>query len=179
MKKLTIEEETKILQSITKKYLGHGSSRTVFRHPFNRKLAIKIAIGDGGKEQNQTEIEINQIIPEYTNTIHAYGENIIICDLLVRNYDRDVDRLYWSDWEDKKSKLSAEDIQTIKNVFEKLNEVNGNTADNSQIGRNINGKIVAYDYGFISDKGHSRQVDYLDDEDYENSPKIALEQLKG
>ena len=63
--------------------------------------------------------------------------------------------------------------------LKKLNEINGHTADNSQIGRNINGKIIAYDYGFISDKGHSRQVDYLDDEDYENSPKIALEQLKG
>lgn len=176
MEKLTFEQEIELLEAIKKNYIGHGSSRTVFRHPFNRKLAIKIAIGNGGKTQNKREIEVNQLLPEYTNTIHAYGENIIICDLIIRDWQDRIDR---SEYRTKKL-FNDKEWAIIEEIIEKLSETNGHTGDNTQIGKTINKKIVAYDYGFIRDEDLYNQVDRdLEDDDYKNSPKIALKQLRG
>lgn len=179
MEKLTREQEKELLRAIKRNHIGHGSSRTVFRHPFNRKLAIKIAIGDGGKNQNKTEIEVNQKLPQYTNTIHAYGENIIVCDLIIRDWRNKIDMLYYGgSWsEDKRKFFKETEKAIIQEIIEELDEINGDTADNYQIGKTINGKIVAYDYGFISHCGLNHQVDFLNHNDYTNSAKIALEQL--
>lgn len=180
MEELTLQEEIRILEGIKKHFIGSGSSRTVFRHPFNRKLAVKVAIKNGGKRQNRTEIEINQLIPEYTNTIHAYGKNIIVCDLIIKDWSSRVESFIYNYSNDKRRfrGLTEEERRIITNIVESLENINGETGDNHQIGKNVFGKIVAYDYGFSPNKNFNEQVDGLGFTSHNNAIETALEQLR-
>jgi hypothetical protein len=178
MKKLTTEEEILIVKSI-RKFIANGSSRAVFHHPFDEKLAVKIAIGSGGLAQTQREIEVNTEIPEVTNTIHAYGKYIIVCDLIVKKLDQKVDHAIYNYFNASSVKqFRNKELEIVKNIVRELARVNGESGDNHQIGITVDGKIVSYDYGYTS-KIYCDQVDCWNGSVYKNFPKMALEKLKG
>ena len=149
MKELTLQEEIELVKSV-RKFIANGSSRAVFAHPFDKNLAIKIAIGIGGINQNKREIRVNREIPDYTNTIHAYGKYTIVCDFIAQDLMNKVDRVVYNyvKEEEKKKIFYKEERKRVLEIVRKLTEINGDSSDNHQIGITRNGKIVAYDYGY-------------------------------
>ena len=148
MEKLTLEQEISLLEKMleSSEYINNGSSRTVFTHPESEFLAIKIAVRNGGKQQNSLEIATNQLLPEYTNTIHAFGRNIIVCDLITEDYFDEVGLFldyHYNDWyEDEPYEpfFEKNEEERILKIVESLENTVGYSQDNLQIGLNEIGR---------------------------------------
>lgn len=172
--KLTTKQESNLLDLLIKKYnfYANGASRVIFIvtgedlkscdidvPPYPNKsqegYVVKVAIGIGGINQNYYEvnhfIDYGHILP--LADIFYYGRYVeimerveVIPEALV--YDED-----YQDFCKYMMEATDYDNSTIDemfNVIESLEEINGYTIDNAQIGFDCYGDIVAYDYGYDS-----------------------------
>ena len=187
---LTKVQEKYILNNIDyDDRIDSGSSRAVFYcQPYvleylgietDRECVIKLAIGHGGLNQHQTEVEMwlesggnNQHLAE----IFAAGQFVSIMEKVdIRDYSDLADSL--DDYDINESVIRYLDYQCDineeddKEIFDNeykevckvaetiafLASYNGCTSDNGQIGKTEDGRYVAYDYGFIAGNGCDTQ----------------------
>lgn len=190
MRILTKREEITILKMLDiDNNLGYGSSRFVLECPVrvynylsldkSVGYVIKLAIGHGGFNQHQREVEM---WTEFHNKnflaeIVAAGQFISIMEEVeVDDYTDFAE--YISDYWDYSAKELAEkwldydyydeseasEFDRNVEVYTKVAETimflaayNGDTSDNGQLGWTKDGRCVAYDYGFISGQGCESQ----------------------
>lgn len=183
MKYLTLEKEYEVLkylhQNANDLFIGSGSSRAVFR--VNQELmemlalpsvnyVIKMVLGIGGFRQSHLEYKT---FMEYATQaplaeIRAHGNIFTIMEEIKIDrdfmefydyYDCDVRELLNDRDTDPDEEYALYELYSeAKEVIERLDELFGHTADNAQIGENIYGNLVAYDYGFDPLIASSEQI---------------------
>ena len=183
IKQLTKEQALEVLEHIWESYEDYGSSRLVHAIKYNGKYyAVKIIADNQGRHQNRTEIELFERHGDekFLNPIRwAYKDLMIICDyvypidydLVDAAYNRGPDAFHAlsNDWFDceytaEESEFLCEDMAYVVSCLENYQ---GDTSDNYQIGYNENGFgigercIVAYDYGYTSGVSNSIQVGHI------------------
>ena len=182
MRALTIGEEIRVLKSLrVEDEIDHGSSRIVYRCPdelvsflkldATRDWVIKLAIGSGGFAQNQHEINTYMNEDKYyfaeiavfghflsimeevdTRSYHDLAGEVDYCD----DVDEFVENYCEYEYEDATEDDKAHLRRVVATVVY-LAGIYGCTTDNGQLGITSDGRIVAYDYGFIADEGCSTQ----------------------
>lgn len=182
MRALTIGEEIRVLKSLRPDdEIGAGSSRIVYRCSDEivdflklddtKDWVVKLAVGSGGFAQNQHEINTYMNEDEYYFAeIAVFGHFLSIMEKVDTDdyrdfadyidYGDDLDEAVenYCDYEfedadeDDKARLKevARTIQYLAGIY-------GCTSDNGQLGITKDGRVVAYDYGFIADEGCSTQ----------------------
>lgn len=195
-KPLSIKEERYVLEQLKEaEFLDNGASRCVFECPAEvgdylgfdaSQYIIKLACGMGGIRQ--TEAEVNCFI-DYPNAplakIIAYGRYVEIMESVnidndyrdfaeecYEDYDIPYDYFYdycGSDSDDNDDK----EAQEAYGVIIRLHDIFGHTADNGQLGRNSEGKLVAYDYGFVTGVGCNEQTSNITDYVYDTVQRNA------
>ena len=175
IKRLTKKEEQAIIDKyiIDEGFIDNGSSRAVFKGPAGEVL--KIAMDNEGRVQNRNEIDfyMNHKNTGYFANISAYGEFVIIMEeLSVHNIGLYEDFYrYYEDYysselledffenfsyeyiieeelDDRREEIEWE-YKGIYRMFEFMEGVLSNeTADNAQIGKDREGNLKWYDYGF-------------------------------
>ena len=179
-KHLTLEQETKLLYTIAEKYdyLDNGASRAVFnmdsedfdkcgiKLPNDKKYVVKVAIGTGGINQNYFEVHnyINFGEDYPLATIYYYGKYVEIMEYVdvipeATNFDDD-DEEFFEYMRD--NVYSDSETQEIIDTIRSLEDINGYTLDNTQVGFDSNGNVVSYDYGFVADSGKVLTSDLTD-----------------
>ena len=179
-KHLTLEQETKLLYKIAEKYdyLDNGASRAVFnmdnenfdkcgiKLPSDKKYVVKVAIGTGGINQNYFEVHnyINFGEDYLLAAIYYYGKYVEIMEYVdvipeATNFEYD-DEEFFEYMQD--NGYSASEAQEMINTITSLEDINGDTLDNTQVGFNSNGNVVSYDYGFVADSGKILVSDLTD-----------------
>ena len=149
MRKLTLNEELKILWKLREKqsFVGAGSSRAVYK--LNATTVVKIAIDKAGRTQNKREVEIfKDFGGQYLAKIYAYGTSIVLMEV--------IDPLYLDYYEELLSMvegnlITENQFEHIDEILDFLADINGDTEDNLQLGYNRFGVPVSYDYGFDVD----------------------------
>lgn len=190
MKQLTREQEKFVLRSlIGEAPLDSGSSRAVFACdscvtsvlglPQDRHYVIKLAVGHGGLNQHQREVEcwLDYGNKEFMAEIYAAGQFVSImeevevseyfefAEYVNDTYEDDPEVLAKDYLVDECSyELDDTDLPSQVELYAKvarsilfLNGINGDTSDNGQLGWTRDGRCVAYDYGFISGHGCAKQ----------------------
>lgn len=167
-------------------FIGSGSSRAVFSIdeglakilgalPFN--CVIKMSLGLGGYRQSELEYNTYRnyedlqsclativargsifTIMENVDTDYDFYEfyNYYHCDaeeMVGEWYDEDEDGNYPDDY-----KRDLKLYKQARDIIYQLEEYFGSTSDNCQLGRTDSGNLVAYDYGFDSDRYASEQM---------------------
>ena len=179
-KHLTLEQETKLLYIIAEgyDYLDNGASRAVFsvsnenfnrcgiKLPDDKKYIVKVAIGTGGINQNYSEvhnyINYGEVYP--LAAIYYYGKYVEIMEYIdvipeATNFDDD-DEEFFEYMKD--NGYSASEAEEIIDAIRSLEDINGYTLDNTQVGFNSNNNVVSYDYGFVADSGKVLTSDLTD-----------------
>lgn len=179
-KHLTLEQETKLLYIIAESYdyLDNGASRAVFsvsnenfnrcgiKLPNDKRYIVKVAIGTGGINQNYFEvhnyINFGEVCP--LAAIYYYGKYVEIMEYIdvipeATNFEDD-DEEFFEYMQD--SEYSTSEVQEIIDAIRSLEDINGCTLDNTQVGFNSNGNVVSYDYGFVADSGKVLVSDLTD-----------------
>lgn len=167
MQRLTRNEEIKILKELMKEeediYLGSGSSRAVFS--YDDDFCVKIAVDKQGQFQNHNEIELyEEYGSEFLAKIKSYGKFIVVMEKVkVYNPDDIQGAIYESEDEDEDGEcsglftkdeecsgfLTKEEIKNLLAVKNNLDDILTETDDNFQLGKAKDGRIVAYDYGYL------------------------------
>lgn len=136
-------------------FIGNGGGRLVFEHPFYEDRVVKVAMGEGGVNQNKLEI---RTYLDYAGCYDIFA-NIFGFEDLVLEMEKvapyDIDNL---DEEDE-----YEDYEAAWDTKYLLDDILGETADNQQLGKNEDGKWVAYDYGYTPEFETSTQVSDIRD----------------
>ena len=179
-KHLTLEQETKLLYIIAESYdyLDNGASRAVFsvsnenfnrcgiKLPNDKRYIVKVAIGTGGINQNYFEvhnyINYGEVCP--LAAIYYYGKYVEIMEYVdvipeATNFDDD-DEEFFEYMKD--NGYSASEAEEIIDAIRSLEDINGYTLDNTQVGFNSNNNVVSYDYGFVADSGKVLVSDLTD-----------------
>ena len=162
---LTEEEEKIILNSITKEdFIACGSSRAVYR--LNDNYVVKVAMAQGGVNQNKIEVDFYDRFGDYGYFAHlyAYGTMINVMEALddCAFYDEDDWGFYESDDADASESDSYFSMLDIASAVASLTGYDG--ADNGQIGySNIRDAHVLYDYGYSDDYDRDEIVDSVGD----------------
>lgn len=179
-KHLTLEQETKLLYIIAESYdyLDNGASRAVFsvsnknfnrcgiELPNDKRYIVKVAIGTGGINQNYFEVHnyINFGEDYPLAAIYYYGKYVEIMEYIdvipeATNFDDDDDEFfeYMQD-----SEYSTSEVQEMIDAIRSLEDINGCTLDNTQVGFDSNNNVVSYDYGFVADSGKVLVSDLTD-----------------
>ena len=199
---LTKVQEKYVLNNIDyEQRIDSGSSRAVFYcQPYvleylgiktDRECVIKLAVGQGGLSQHQTEVEMwldsreNKL---FLGEIFAAGQFVSIMEHVdVEDWSDMAEDVYGDDDPDETARNYLEYCcgyeEDEDNYDERLKEArkvaetvtflagyNGRTSDNGQLGKTKDGRYVAYDYGFVAGVGCSTQcsgelVDNIYDED--------------
>lgn len=168
IKFLSYEQETALLNYLAEDYevISNGASRICFvgiAEVFQaagielsprKKYVIKVAIGIAGINQNRIETEayrrygdkypLAEIV--YTGHYVEIMEQVSLLGDEFREYDgysEDEFIEYATD-----NDISEDLARAGYEVATELEDINGATGDNGQLGMNSDGKIVAYDYGF-------------------------------
>jgi hypothetical protein len=176
MKKLSIKEEYDLLKSVLDKehsFIHNGSSRAVFLLPDSRVL--KVAMDKQGRRQNANEVYVygkegNQSLAE----IYAYGNFIVVMELVDEHSMEYCQDIYY---ECEELKYTDKEYLEVLNAITLLEEYNGSTDDNFQMGTSRNtGRIVAFDYGYSKEYNHGEIVSgtLADTVDY-NGPEYIIE----
>lgn len=176
MRKLTIEEEIKVLETLSQDtFMASGSARcTYFCLPkladflgLSNKNAyvIKLGCGTGGFTQNKQEIEMyrDYQAKDHLAEIVAYGFFVEIMEAVgVRDcsdcgclYDGVLSREKLVD--DLMKLFSEEDAYAAADTILFLTDILGTSADNGQLGITEDNRIVSFDYGFRPDDGFAGQ----------------------
>ena len=186
IKLLTTEQEYKLLNKLTTyNIVGSGAGRMVYKASRedllecgielsdNDYYAVKVAIGLAGINQNHVETETYRNYQNYyadksyglariycighyieiMEYVNAFGRVLDECSLF--SLDDFIDDVISSGIE----VLYEQDYSDAYNLIVSLNDLNGESDDNAQIGYGYFGRLVAYDYGFLSE----------DSSDYSNS----------
>ena len=175
IKWLTKKEEQELIDKyiIDEGFIDNGSSRAVFKGPTGE--VVKIALDDQGRVQNKNEIDfyMNHKETGYFANISAYGEFVVIMEELslhsIGLYEE-----FYQYYEDYNSSELLEDFfedfyyeyiieeelddrreeleWEYKKMYGMLEFMEGSlsneTADNAQIGKDREGNLKWYDYGF-------------------------------
>jgi hypothetical protein len=176
MKKLSVKEEYDLLKSVLDKehsFIHNGSSRAVFLLPDSRVL--KVAMDKQGRRQNANEVYVygkegNQSLAE----IYAYGNFIVVMELVDEHSMEYCQDIYY---ECEELKYTDKEYLEVVDAIELLEEYNGSTDDNFQMGTSRNtGRIVAFDYGYSKEYNHGEIVSgtFADTVDY-NGPEYIIE----
>lgn len=193
IKQLTKQQALDVLEHIWDSYEDYGSSRLVHAIKYNGEYyAVKIVADNQGRHQNRTEIDLFEEHGDekFLNPIRwAYKDLMIICDYV---YPMDCDLVNYAYYGNIDSIMDYYDGDEVEEYEELCNDVyyvvdsleqyQGETFDNFQIGYNENGfgtgkkHIVAYDYGYTSGVSNSIQVGdicrYLPDSCDDDEPNV-------
>ena len=192
LKLLNNEQEKQILDCLASGYLpiGHGASRFVFpidtkqlieaglELDINKRYVVKVAIGIAGINQNNVESTVFRYNgSEYLAEIPYIGHYVEIMEYVeplpdsVRNW---ADEYYFEDfYEQVADDLTKSEASRCFDVIQELNNINGCTSDNGQLGYNDNGDIVAYDYGYLSESDEVQCSDLLECIDPDSAEQIS------
>lgn len=149
MRKLTIREELNILWKLREKqnFINAGSSRAVYK--LNSTTVVKVAIDKAGRTQNKREVEIfEEHGSQYLAKIYAYGASILLMEVIdpfYVDYYEEIVSMY------EGNLMTEYEFEHINDVLDFLNDINGDTEDNLQLGYTKCGVAVSYDYGFDVD----------------------------
>lgn len=180
MRELTKEEALRVANNLSMDdYIHHGSSRAVFDYMFEgRHCVVKIALDEGGHNQNKIEREcyvehghegfLAELIAFYDNILAIYEFVEVTDEQFVEEaveYGCDATDDVECSWNEEEQEMNevemwrcwnytnAEECQRVieeyREVYNALCDYQGETSDNTQIGVNESGKAVAYDYGYI------------------------------
>jgi hypothetical protein len=175
IKELTKKQALEVLKHIWDCYEDYGSSRLVHAIQYNGKYyAVKIIADEQGRFQNRTEIDLfkEHGDEKFLNPIRwAYKDLMLICDYVYPMDSDLVDFAYFGDIDSIIDYYDGGEVEEYKElcssvsyVVNSLEEYQGETFDNFQIGYNENGfgvgekHIVAYDYGYTVGISNSLQV---------------------
>lgn len=185
MRMLTTTEQRYVLKSLPSlECLDYGSSRVVFNmtdemadnlgFDTTYEYVIKLAVGIGGFNQQLHELNF---FMEYGNehlaTIVGYGQFFIIMEKvqwidlsMVAQYadinEDDVNSIVFNiqyDYCPSDDEPEFDDNRAARTILF-LTEILGTTSDNGQLGLSMDGRVVAYDYGFIPEEGTETQCSY-------------------
>lgn len=192
LKLLNNEQEKQILDCLAGSYMpiGHGASRFVFpidtkqlieaglELDINKRYVVKVAIGIAGINQNNVESTVFRYNgSEYLAEIPYIGHYVEIMEYVeplpdsVRNW---ADEYYFEDfYEQVADDLTKSEASRCFDVIQELNNINGCTNDNGQLGYNDNGDIVAYDYGYLSGSDEVQCSDLLECIDPDSAEQIS------
>ena len=177
IRSLTKEEALLVLHTVDfSAIINHGSSRAVYDCFYGGKnCVIKIGLDDGGHNQNVLECSVYERFGDSGKLaeIYArYGNVFLVCEKVeVISSDFAETVLEWGDdadanvtvWEEdgyervvplwERADFSSEEecqalINKMRDVYCLLEDIQGSTSDNEQLGINENGDVVAYDYGY-------------------------------
>jgi len=176
MRELTIKEEYDLLKEVFENsytFIHNGSSRAVFLLPDNR--VIKIAMDKQGRRQNQNEVYLfEKEGSAFLAEIFSYGRFVVVMEEVFEEYMEHMMDIYNESDEIEYSQAEYNQVVDIINLLE---EYNGSTDDNFQIGTSkITGKFVSFDYGYSKEYDHKDIVsnslcDTVDD----NGPDYVVE----
>lgn len=175
IKELSLTEEREVILSLRgATALGYGSSRVTYNLDRNlatrlgldpsRDYVVKLAVGRGGLNQMAFEVGMFKcrgesgclaIIPASGQFCEIMEKVRVIDDLECDTYDTYDDFVCYGlnddANEDTNDNYSDEQKYEMWRAHEFLNEENGYTSDNCQLGITAGGHAVAFDYGFLSD----------------------------
>ena len=184
MRVLTITEERQVLRMLQgARFIDNGASRLIYECPEQVgemlnidacDYIIKVGMGVGGFNQIAAEVQfaLNKAYAPVAE-IRAYGRFIEVmerveieadfrdfaCDIYVEDAD-DVDYVHRVADNYNMDYDVAEEAAAVIAV---LHDYFGHTSDNGQLGRNRNGDLVAYDFGFDTGDCRDDQVSSLDE----------------
>src|SRR5690554_313172 len=180
MIKLTIDQEIEILENLGD-FIANGSSRAVYE--YNDDYVVKVALDKKGQYQNKVEVNSYRKYGDlHLARIQSYGKHIVVMekvDMLdyyvvydiwhTENYDEytDEDKDYY-----ERKGIDENLFYKIKETVDALDEWNGTTSDNYQIGV-VGDRVVAYDYGFETGS-YEKCVSNFSDLDYYALENVAL-----
>lgn len=194
MRVLTLEEEKNVIQHGLGELIDNGAARAVYEITAEladylqipHRAVIKVAVGVGGYHQTQVEIEtFAKYGRNYLAEIYAHGRFVEIMERVDADSDdyRDfadscgdvLDYMEYnldkSDYTDEEWQHIYEDYDEAFHVISFLEDELGCTSDNGQLGRASDGRLVAYDYGFVSGNGCDGQTsdltDYIGDDKFD------------
>ena len=194
MRVLTKQEEIHVLRMLDHKdRIGCGSSRYVMSVPtemarylgldLTKHYVVKLAIGLGGLNQHQHEVEMwqdtqdNSFLAEIFATGHflsimeevSCDEEENLAEAIYANMsDEELEEaIYETIYDDLLEDGGYDRYFKIATSIRSLAYYNGCTADNGQLGLTLDGRWVAYDYGFISDGNLDQCSDELGENLYE------------
>lgn len=176
IRSLTKEEAFSVLNTVDfNAMIDHGSSRAVYDCVYaGKKCVIKIGLDDGGHNQNVLECSVYERFGDSGKLAEIYARygnvflvcekvEVISCDfaetVLEWGEDADADVTLWEEDGERVVPLwehinfsSEKECQTLidkmRDVYCLLEDIQGCTSDNEQLGINENGDVVAYDYGY-------------------------------
>lgn len=149
---------------------------------------MKIALGKGGMSQMQTEFD----------TYMTYGDKGVLAEILaIGRYVEIMQAVdVWdfrdeADWgsdvsadeiyDNNQDYMSEEDAEKVADTIRLLNDLFGCTSDNGQIGKTLDGKWVAFDYGYVPENGHDSQTSdisyYIEYDDSREKYMLGLLEL--
>ena len=190
-KALNIKEERMILDLLKNaKFYDNGASRCVFE--CSDEIAeylgicaddyiIKLACGIGGIRQAEAEVQC-YLDYDYAPLakIFAYGRYIEVMERIEIDDDfRDFAEECYEDCDvpyDCFYDYNCNDDHLAEEAYDviiQLHDIFGHTADNGQLGRNSEGRLVAYDYGFISGDGCDAQTSEVAEYMYDDIQRNA------
>lgn len=158
--------------------IGHGSSRAVYDYVWNGKpCVVKIGVDVGGHNQNVLEVNVYnehcgrgrflaEIYARYGNLMlvcekvsplnSSFAEGVLDCgleaDSEINYYDSDTEDYtnmeLWKYYDFRSYEECDKLIDKMREVYWELEEIQGCTSDNEQLGIAEDGSVVAYDYGY-------------------------------
>lgn len=180
MRELTKEEALELLTRLEEEenYIGRGSSRAVFEFKHEGKAyAVKVAGDAQGRFQNDRERTLwLETESEYLAPVEFYYDDVIIAFPIVLGCEDLADYIYESgiydseDLDDREDFMNMFDIEEdeldntielFQNCVNFLSDYQGETSDNCQVGW-LEGRIVAYDYGYTTYDDRHDQVGDMD-----------------
>lgn len=196
-KALTIKEERMVLDLLKDaRFYDNGASRCVFEcsDEIARYLdinaddyIIKLACGMGGIRQTEAEVQCYLDNPDAPLAkIFAYGRYVEVMERVeidsdyrdfaeecYEDYQVPYDTFYDYNGGDMCEDDADREAEKAYDVIIQLHDIFGHTADNGQLGRNSEGKLVAYDYGFIAGNGCAEQTSSIADYVYDDIQRNA------
>ena len=180
MIKLTINQEIEILENLGD-FIANGSSRAVYE--YNDDYVVKVALDKKGQYQNKVEVNSYRKYGDlHLARIQSYGKHIVVMEKVDKLdyyvvYDiwhtENYDEYTGEDKEYYEAKGIDESLfYKIKETVDALDEWNGTTSDNYQIGI-VGDRVVAYDYGFETGS-FDKCVSNFSDLDYYALENVAL-----
>lgn len=185
MKFISAEKEIQLLQHLKGfDLVNAGGARMVFEvDNFMKELldldqdkdyVVKIAMGQGGMSQNMAEVNvyIRYADDGFLATIYQAGRYCLIMEEVEPDdwYDlADEIGSFETRYEDADSYADYNDFEyseadnKVIDTIGRLTDIFGNTGDNGQVGWTKDGRCVAYDYGFYTERGCTSQTSPLRD----------------
>ena len=167
IRQLNREEFDMLIETIKddeRSYIGNGSSRAVYRVEYcGHSYAVKIAGQQEGRAQNQIEMDLYEDHGDrFLNPIlAAYKDILLVCneidpldtDIVEEAWRNDevedfIEAVSWADWYTYDELVDL--WENCRATVEFLTEYQGDTWDNFQVGIDYDGRVVAYDYGYVS-----------------------------